>query len=166
MRQTPRTSGWWEDVYFTYDSRQKCDYVVILNRVPEKTEVSCPPDNIWALMQEPPNEYFKRMHQGPHECRRVYTQDTDLNGDRYTQSQPALPWHINKTFDDLVNGQPPYKTRDLSCITSNITVFDGHRERLKFIERIIREVKLNLYGRGFSYIDDKWFALALIATRS
>jgi hypothetical protein len=56
MRQTPLGSGVWRDIRFTEDPVPHCDYVVALNRTLHDIIVNCPPENIWALMQELPNE--------------------------------------------------------------------------------------------------------------
>jgi hypothetical protein len=160
MRQTPGRKGLWGGIQFTLDPIQRCDYAVVLNRVPEDTTVECPPENVWAIMQEPPNEHFKPVHRGAVSYKRVYTSDVDLRGRRYVHSHPALPWHVNRDYDYLTNCSVPTKQRSLSWITSNIAVFEGHRARLRFLESIRGQVPFDLFGRGFAEIQDKWDGLA------
>ena len=160
MQQTPGHKGIWDGIQFTLESLETCDYVIVLNRVPRDITVKCPPQNIWAIMQEPPNEYFKPMHRGHVSYQRIYTQDVDLHGKRYIHSQPALPWHVNKDYDYLINRGVPSKDRSLSWVTSNLAVFQGHRARLRFLEKIHGQIEFDLFGRGFEHIEDKWDGLA------
>ena len=160
MRQAPGRKGFWDGIQFTLEPVETCDYVIVLNRIPEDTMVQCPPENVWAIMQEPPNEHFKPMHRGSVSYKRVYTTDVDLRGRRYIHSHPALPWHVNRDYDYLTNCGPPTKERSLSWITSSIAAFEGHRARLRFLERIRGQVPFDLFGRGFAEIQDKWDGLA------
>ncbi len=161
-RQTPGGMGIWNEVRFTTDPVEKCDYVIVLNhaRDGEVVTVNCPPSNIWALIQEPPNEFLEPMHHGIDAYRRIYTTSEDLRGNRFVQSQTALPWHVEKDYDFLLTCKPPVKERDISCITSSLTNWGGRRARVEFLERIRGRIPFDLYGRGFTYIDDKWDALA------
>ena len=160
FRQTPANSGIWDGIQFTEDTVEDCDYVVVLNRSLQDVTLRCPPENIWALIQEPPNETFKFLHRGLPGYARVYTQDEELTGPQFILSQPALPWHICRSYDELVRAPLPAKSREISCITSNATVFEGHRRRLRFIEAIKAALDFDLYGRGFQPVADKWHALA------
>ena len=160
MRQTPGRNGFWGGLQFTLERADTCDYVIVLNRVPEDTALQCRPENVWAIMQEPPNEHFKPMHRGSLSCKRVYTTDVDLRGRQYVHSHPALPWHVNRDYDYLTSCSLPTKERSLSWITSNIGVFEGHRARLRFLETIRGQVSFDLFGRGFAEIQDKWDGLA------
>ena len=44
-------------------------------------------------------------------------------------------------------------------LTSKATLA-GHRYRLEFLRRLREHIDLDLYGRGFAPIEDKWQALA------
>lgn len=159
-RQTPGGRGEWEGIRFTEESVEVADYVVVLNRAPEPLEIQCPPEHIWAVMQEPPTEHFAPLHRGAACFERVYTQNPRLRERRYVYSQPALPWHVNRTYDELCEMPAPDKTHRLSWITSSISLLEGHRARLRFLERLHGEVEFDLYGRGFQPIKDKWDGLA------
>jgi hypothetical protein len=54
----------------------------------------------------------------------------------------------------------PDKKANLSWITSNIAVFQEHRDRLSFLEKIRDDLKFDLFGKGYSFIEDKWDGLA------
>jgi len=160
LRQTPGSQGIWDGIRFTCDPVEQCDYAVILDRVCEDTTVSCPPEHIWAVMQEPPNEFLRPMHRGMMSYHRIYTQDDDLQGPRYIHSQPALPWLVNKDYDQLIGCAVPIKERGISLIMSDLAASEGHRARLCFFEKMRDHIKFDLFGRGFVPIEDKWDALA------
>jgi len=160
VRQTPSSKGMWDGIQFTLEPVEECDYVIVLNRVPQDTTVRCRPEHVWAIIQEPPNEVFEDLHWGDVRYYRVYTQHLGLRSKRYIHSQPALPWHVNRGYDYLKGCGVPTKERRLSCISSDKAFLEGHRARLQFLERLRQHVKFDLFGRGFSPIQDKWDGLA------
>lgn len=160
FRQTPKELGMWEDIQFTFKTIADPDYVLVLNCSPKKVKVKCPKENVWCILQEPPNEYFKYWHKGDKVYYRVFTQDLSLTGERYIHSQPALSWHIEKSYDELTKCIFPDKPLDLSFITSSKTSFVGQRERIKFLEKLRNKIEFDLFGYGFSPIADKWNGLA------
>lgn len=164
MRQTPAASGCWEGIQFTYDPVDECDAVIVLNHVVEPASVRCPPDNIWALMQEPyVAGVFDWMLEGHKQYTHVFTHHPchGTKSEKYIRCQPALPWHVNKSYDELKVQSVPDKQKELSWITSNLTVFPGHRTRMDFLAHLQScAFPIDLYGRGISYIDDKWDGLA------
>jgi hypothetical protein len=160
MRQTPGHKGIWDDIKFTLEPIEECDYAIVLNYAPEDTTVWCPPQHVWAIMQEPPDGIFKSWHRGTQSNYRIYTPDESLRGKRFVLSQPALPWHVNKDYDFLLRCSPPRKERRLSWITTNKAVLPGHRSRLRFLERIRSKIEFDLFGQGFEPIKDKWDGLA------
>ncbi|MFZ2161793.1 MAG: glycosyltransferase family 10 [Sideroxyarcus sp.] len=157
MRQTPHISGVWNNIEFTLAPVRECDYVIILNRVPEDTEVFCPPENIWAIMQEPPVGEYEWLQLGYDKFSRIITPDTSLNGPRFVHDSLALPWHINKSYDELVNlERPADKPKFISWITSNKDNRRGHQQRIKFLNAMQGQLGFDLFGRGFNAIEDKF----------
>ena len=54
LRQTPKGKGLWDGIQFTLEPVNECDYLVILNnRMKRDVHAKCPPDHVWAKMQEP-----------------------------------------------------------------------------------------------------------------
>jgi hypothetical protein len=160
MRQTPGESGIWDGIQFTEEPVERSDYVIVLNMPVGTIRVDTPPEHIWAIMQEPPNEYYAPMHLGQSSYHRIFTTDPSLTGPRFVQSQPALPWHVNKNYDDLLQSGVPDKEGRLSWITSNLNVHAGHKVRMNFLKKIQGQVQFDLFGRGFREIRDKWDGLA------
>ena len=107
MRQTPGNSGVWDGIRFTMNPVEECDYLVVLNIIPEKITIRCPRQNIWALMQEPPIMGHKRHHRGVYRYQRIYTQDINLRNRRHIFSPPFYPWYIDRNYDELSNCRVP-----------------------------------------------------------
>jgi Glycosyltransferase family 10 (fucosyltransferase) C-term len=160
FQQTPGCSGVWNEIQFTETAVSSCDFLIICNHVTHKVELTCPPENIWAIVQEPPVSDYVWLEKGFRNFERVYTPDISLNGPRYHPSHGALPWHINKTYDELKHGAMPEKRRILSSVTSNKTDWAGHQDRLSFLRSVQAEMDLDLWGRGIQSIADKWDGIA------
>ncbi len=164
LRQTPRNEGVWDNIQFTVNPIEECDYIVMLNNAMKcESIVRCPKENIWALMQEP---YVKGhtdwMVEGHELFSRVYTHYIPSDDPKYIVSQPALPWHVNKSFDQLSHMDIPEKSKTLSWIVGNALDIPGHLKRLSFLRFIQNKfpIDIDLYGRAVHAIEDKWDGLA------
>ncbi len=160
LRQSPGGSGVWGDLRVTLDPVETPDYVVAFNHIPETLRVTVSPDNVWCFIQEPPEPEYRWMRKGFPHFARIYTQDPGRRGPRYLHDHGSLPWHVGRSYDELVNESLPHKSRPLAWVTSNLALHPGHRRRLAFLERLRAEMHFDLYGRGFTPIPDKWDALA------
>jgi hypothetical protein len=160
FQQTPGGAGIWGDIEFHLDAEGPSDYVIVLNHPLQDSTVTCPPARVWAIIQEPPTEFNKLIHRGDPSYARIYTTDPDLKGRRYVQSQPTLPWHINRSYDFLKTVAVPPKTGDISWVTSNLTNIQGHHDRMAFLEAVRGSLQFDLFGRGFNPVEDKWRAVA------
>lgn len=164
MRQTPGISGCWGEIRFTCDPVEECDAVIVLNRVPEPIAVRCPPDNVCALMQEPYiRGVFDWLVEGHDQYAHVFTHHPGIKavGKKYIRCQPAVPWHVNKSYDELKRLTLPDKHKSISWITSNLTSFPGHIVRMNFLDFLrYRDFPIDLYGKGINYIEDKWESLS------
>jgi len=165
-RQTPEQKGVWGDVFFTEEPIADCDYWIVLNYSPNDVVISCPLENIWALIQEPDlPEIFPWIEKGHYPFARVYIPTSRITGPKYFHSQTCLPWFNNDqghSFDDLISCELPEKTKKTSIISSNMNVFPGHLKRIEFVS-YLREQKpfeFDLFGRGINPIENKWDALA------
>jgi hypothetical protein len=160
IRQTPKSSGVWNNIQFTTEDVKRCDYVVILNGSQKNLQVECPSENIWLIVQEPPTNNIKNWHSIPSYCSKIFTTIDNCLDVRYISSHPALPWYIDQTYDYLKNCNIPSKEKNVSWITSNKNFYDGHKKRLQFMQKIKKDLDFDLYGRGYQEISDKWFGLA------
>ncbi len=160
MQQTPTGTGIWDGIQFTLDPVQICDVLVVLNHARQPIKVNCPPQNVWVLVQEPPVPEYRWLEKGFTAFARVYTPDVNLTGERYIHSHGALPWHIGKSYNFLKNVAYPEKIRSLTSIASRETGTAGKKARVIFLETLRRQIDFDLWGKGFTPIEEKWDALA------
>jgi len=164
MRQTLGGRGVWDNIQFTTDTVEDCDFLIMLNNVMKtETRARCPKENVWAIMQEPYMKGHSDWMVEKHEFfARVFTHYIPSNDGKYVSSQPAVPWHVDKTFDELISAGIPSKSKQLSAIVGESMDLPGHVKRRQFLDRITghQDLKLDLYGRGINFIEDKWDALA------
>ena len=159
LGQCPGKEGIWNGIRFTVEPVEDCDYLVLISYPTNATTVNCPPGNIWVLLQEPPTPELT-LPRGTRRYPRVFTPDPGLRGPPFVLSQPALPWQVKRGYDYLVSCAAPDKPKLLSWVTSNVTSLDGHRSRMRFLERLRGRLEFDLFGRGFAPVNDKWDALA------
>ncbi len=165
MRQTPGQKGIWGDVRFTADPVEECDYLLVLNnRMKVDTHALCPPGHVWSLMQEPYYRGFTDWVVEKHDAfAKVFTHHRAAYGDdKHIPSQPALAWHVNKTYDQLIAVEVPAKSKTLSWIVGDALDLPGHLQRWAFLEHLRKDPSLgiDLYGKKIRYIEDKWDGLA------
>jgi hypothetical protein len=164
LRQTPESRGIWEGIRFTTDAIVDCDALVMLNnRMKHDVQARCPNGFVWALMQEPYVRGFTDwMIEGHEAFDRVYTNYSPSTDPKYITSHPALPWHVNRTFDELTTCTMPEKKRLLSWIVGNSRELPGHIKRYAFLHSIQsgKSLDIDLFGRAVRCIDDKWDGLA------
>lgn len=159
LRQTPGHSGRWGDVQFICEEDGECDFAVVLNRVgKDDRHVTCPEGNVWAVFQDP---FVFRIHDwmidNHSQFNKVFTHHTFNDDPKYIQHYPMLAWYIDKSYDELKAIGVPEKTKDISWITSNKSLYPGHRERMKFIDFIRASgLDIDIYGKGIRPIDNKW----------
>ena len=161
-RQTPKQKGVWEGIEFHLDNPDlEYDYVIVLNTVSQPVKVTCPPNKIWRMMQEPPEGGYVKMSNPVRTFNRIYTNDESRTDTCHYHHHGSLPWHVNKSYDDLKAQGPITKTKNLSWITSNKTARQGHKDRMRFLQDLQKsDLDFDLLGRGFEEIDDKWDGLA------
>lgn len=165
LRQTPGGKGRWEDIDFVLSEAGECDFLVILNnRLKQPATSLCPPEHVWMIVQEP---YYPGLtdwvieHHAP--FARVYTHHPQANTatTRYFTAPPAIPWYINKDYDELAQAQVPEKTKSLSWVVGSGSDLPGHLDRARFLHFIQQtDLEIDLWGRAVRPIDDKWDGLA------
>ncbi len=164
MRQTPGGEGTWDGIRFTLGDEEECDVLVVLNnRMKSGVRARCPEGRVWALMQEPYVRGFTDwMAEGHEAFSRVYTNYVPARDTKYRISHPALPWHVDRSFDQLVSCAVPAKDRTCSWIAGSPRDLPGHMKRLSFLRFLQANggLGVDLFGRAVRYIEDKWDGLA------
>jgi len=163
LRQTPGQKGIWNGIRFTLDDVEECDYLVMLNnRMKTAIKVTCPPQNIWVLMQEPYEMGFSDwMVEGHDLFSKVLTHHIPVDNPKYVASHPAIPWHVNRTFDQLTSCSIPEKLKGLSWVIGDAMDLPGHLQRWSFLEAVRKAgLSIDVFGKKIQYIEDKWDGLA------
>lgn len=99
-----------------------------------------------------------------HQFDRVFTFWDAPSFPQIVHEQTALPWYVGRNFDELealTLEQCRSQKRDaVSWITSSATHKDGHKVRMTLKDYLIAQrFPFDLFGRGFTPIDDKFDAL-------
>ncbi|UTW05540.1 hypothetical protein KDX31_20700 (plasmid) [Amphritea atlantica] len=144
---------------FICEEDGECDFAIVFNRVGRSNRyVTCPPDNIWQVIQEP---FVYHIHDWMIDDQahysKVFTHYIPQKTSKYIKSYPMLSWYIDKTYDELIETDIPEKNKNITWISSNKRIFPGHGNRLKFMDFIrSSDLELDLFGSGINFIENKW----------
>lgn len=158
-RQTPNCSMQWKDFTFTEAAIDECDYLVILDYPKDDFSIKVNLNNILSVCLEPPNEVSRYRQYANKKVAVIYNQlDIKKNN---VLSHGALPWHVNKDYDFLINLKHDdlLKNDKIVWITSDQRNSKGHRTRMNFLDSLRGLPFVDLYGRGIKPIADKWEVL-------
>lgn len=173
LRQTPEGSGVWGDCRFDVTgSEPECDWWVVVEDLPCAAQALCPPEKTLFITQEPPTIRSYRADFLAQFARVVTCRRNDLEHPNVLVRQQGQPWHIGISresvtpvvrfgYDDF-RSPPPSKTKLLSVLCSNKAMTEGHRRRIAFVQRLQAHFgeRLDVFGRGFREVADKWDAIA------
>lgn len=158
-RQTPNGDGIWDNIRFSVDSTEPCDALVVLNnRLSQSFSTTVLGKNVWALMQEPyvkgVNDWMAEKHDA---FDKVFSHFLPKQDDRYIRSNPAIPWHVNFTYNELVNMPMVKKSRQISWIVGNVKDLPGHIKRWRFLQALRQEpsFEIDLFGKAVRFIEFK-----------
>ena len=159
-QQTPGGMGRWENIEFYINQPvEECDAWFIYDGLPGNESTICPPENIVLLTAEPSS--FKRYHQDwLQQFPLLITSQRGVRHPNVRLSHTALPWLMKKSYDELTTAGIPEKSRPLSVIASTKTTTRGHRQRLNLVRHLVEHLPMDVYGRGFAPLEDKWTGLA------
>lgn len=174
-QQTPNHNGVWGNCHFFINKPIKeCDYWIVFEGPAKKREKTiCAKKNTILITAEPPTikEYDQQFLN---QFNTVITCHRKIKHKNPVFQQQGLPWHIgrrqrnhvnlsfSKSYDDLVAIDHFRKDRKISVISSAKDFSAGHRQRIEFVKRLKDHFgdQIDVFGRGFSEIEDKWDALA------
>lgn len=170
IRQTPGSLGTWQDCDFIINRHvDECDFWVVYDGLLAPETSRCAGERIIFMAGEPPdvkryrNEFLQQFGI-------IITSDQDVDHHCVLHHQQAQPWHlginretglISKTYDELRSITEFPKTKLLSVVCSSKAISEGHRRRLGFLEalKVHFGSEMDMYGRGFDEIADKWDAI-------
>ncbi|MEJ7627564.1 MAG: glycosyltransferase family 10 [Ferruginibacter sp.] len=140
----------------------ECDYWIIWGGIKGVEETTnCDPSNIIYLSDEAHeerffNKYFLNQFASIITCR------TDIKHRSVIPTHELNTWLIKKSYDQIYNENFIPKTKILSVISSDQTWLPGHKLRFAFVNKLIGHFKdkLDVFGKGFNPIADKYDGLA------
>ena len=162
LRQTPAGKGVWGKFQFFFNEEiEECDAWFIYDGLSHTERTRCPFSNVVFITAEPPafKSYPARWLQ---QFAHVISCQRKLSHRSLHLSHMALPWFVNKGYDELASSDFPEKTKKLSVICSMKRSMKWHRQRNAFVEalRQVPDLDIDVYGRGSIRLDDKWDGLA------
>lgn len=167
MRQTPGCRGEWQGIKFHQGFMPWADVIVVLNANPRNLYGFFREGGKWIMSQEPPHEFYRWQTKVFSSFDQIFTfwPQADFPSLKLTHTQTSLPWHVGKTYDQLLllNYQSLNKSDDVTWITSSLNTRPGHAVRLNFMNALNQhQFPYHLMGRGFRPIADKFDGLAPI----
>jgi hypothetical protein len=152
----------YEFVFDGQDGVTVCDYWIIWGGIKqEKEKAVCSPQNVIYLTDEVHEQRFfnKRFLE---QFAAIVTCRTDIRHDRVIPTHELNTWMVDRDFDWLYSHKDIPKSRTLSVVSSDQTWLPGHKLRYAFVNKLIGHFKdkIDVFGRGFSPVDDKFDALA------
>lgn len=173
-RQTKNRSSKWGDCRFYINQDvTECDFWVVYEGLKKEDQTVCPKKNTIFITAEPPavRKYSDRFLK-QFDC--VITCDRSITHTNPIFQQQGLPWHIGRrqeengrlsfsnVYDEMKTINSFQKDKEISVISSAKDITFGHRKRIAFINFINEYFndKINIFGRGFHDIGDKWDAIA------
>lgn len=163
FRQIPGYSTEWDGVMFTEEPVEECDVLIVLQNPNERIQVTCKTGGRWLISQEPPVKSYRFCKKAYRHFDRVYTYYNHKRHPFVETLQPMLPWHVDKSYDELVQIEQTdleEKKDQLTWITSNKNLFQGHKKRMEFKNFLLgSDLNFKLLGKGFTPIQDKFDGL-------
>lgn len=185
IRQTPHSSGIWDDCVFSIDQKvDECDWWVVCEGLAEEERVVCSRQNTIFITLEP--ESIKQYSQiFLDQFGLIITSQRCIRHSNIFYSQQGVPWVVGvadfknlneastlKSYDELKKNNSFNKQKLLSMVVSNKRGTKGHKERLEFAKSAKKYFgdKLDIFGNGFSGtgfagiapipFEDKWDTIA------
>jgi hypothetical protein len=139
-----------------------CDYWIVWGGIKkEKEKAFCSPQNVIYLTDEVHKErFFNKSFLDQFAA--IVTCRTDISHNRIIPTHELNTWMVDKDFDWLYSEKDIPKSKTLSVISSDQTWLPGHKLRYAFVNKLIGHFKdkIDVFGRGFNPVDDKFDALA------
>lgn len=181
LRQTPGHTGRWRDYqFYINEDVEDADFWVVYSKGRCRNEVCrVAPENMIFVSGEPDSVY-RYATKYIKQFATVVAPSQAIRHPRKIVSQPALAWYIGVSFhsedhstlgqrmimpdsdyDYFKKHEPQEKKKLMSVMCSNLRITKGHRERVEFVEKLKERYgdRIDVFGRGFNPIDDKWDAL-------
>jgi hypothetical protein len=141
-----------------------CDFWLVWGGLPRNSKFKvahCSVENVFFMTDEVHemklfDDFFLKQFKT------VLTGRTDLVHPNIIKIHEFNCWHVNKDYSEVYSRDIIHKERTISVVSSDLTILSGHKKRFAYVNKLIGHFKdrIDVYGRGFNYIEDKWNALA------
>jgi hypothetical protein len=162
-----QAESWNETHQFKFEvdnNCKECDFWIVwggLKNSIDSERTYCPKENVIFLTDEVHDQkvYYQSFLN---QFSAVITPRTDLDHCNILNSHELNTWHLHKSFIEVSEPGLIKKSKTISIVSSDLTDLPGHKKRFAFVNKIIGHFKdeIDVFGRGFRFIDDKWDALA------
>ena len=161
LRQTPEQNGQWLDLQFYFEAIEDCDYLICLNPPKRDIETKVPIEKRWLFIQEPYSKNTQWYSKVFKYFGKVYIPFWNRRYPNFVLSQTCLPWHLNKSYDNLKSLPPGPKKNNISAIVSNMQTLPFQKKRLAFLKNLESnsDFQFSWYGKGIKYIEQKFDGL-------
>lgn len=161
IRQTSKSLGIWDNIKFEINNNcTECDYWLIAEDIPSiQLQKVRTKGCILITTEEVSIKTYDRNYLNQFDL--IITSRADINGRNVIKSHYLNWWFIGKNYDELLETTFE-KSKDISIISSNLTTTEGHKLRFAFVNKLIGHFKdkIDVYGKGFNYVEDKFYAIA------
>lgn len=166
-KQCPGSDLKWGNCKFITDPYEKnYDWYVTRNDLPyickNKVSLSCDTSKSILFTTEPSSitSYGKKF---VNQFGYLLTSQEEevLPHKKAIRSPTGNVWHYGKSYDEILNQNPPIKTKKISTVCSSKTMrHTEHAKRLEFTKKLHSDLTiLDLYGKGHSFIKNKYEAI-------
>lgn len=172
LRQFPNSVPEWDGVRFDFSGNtEACDILFVYDGLPTKVVTAGAGYQVFIASEPRAIKTYNPRFLSQFDM--VLTTDPQTVHPNFRLSQIGLPWLVGgwnsdgsvrprgMSFDEFQNCRP-VKTKLASIVSSNKAYAEGHRSRLKFVQRV-REYfgnEIDFYGRGVNSFADKLEVLA------
>ncbi|WKN44447.1 glycosyltransferase family 10 domain-containing protein [Tunicatimonas pelagia] len=160
--QTPHASGIWDNIEFTDEEVDECDYLIIFKNPKKHIKVRC--RYTWLISHEPPiirNRYFINSFKHFDNVFSYY----DCPNTTVERTHPLIPWMVFKSYDELTNlklseAKLAKGHNRITWVTSNQRNLKGQVARMNFKDYLLtKSVVMDIFGKGFIEVNDKFDVL-------
>ena len=160
--QTPKGEGIFGDYQFEINNNCKeCDLWIIWGGLQSEETVLVNKSQTIYVTDEA-HEKRKFHSKFLEQFQNIAAVRKDLNHNNIIPIHEFAPWYFGQNYEEITQLKILKKTKTISIVASDLTWLQGHKDRFAFVNKLIGHFKdkIDVFGRGFNPIGDKFEALA------
>lgn len=151
-----------EGINFSFDDNlDYADLWIIWGGISKKISTTIPLGNLIYITDEC---HDQRIYSTEflNQFDRIYSVKDDLPNFNVYNIHEFTTWHFDYNYEDIRDINICAKTKKISIVCSDLTTLPGHKKRFAFVNKLIGHFnnRIDVFGRGFNPIENKWDALA------